>query len=222
MMINIGLMEVPSVNALLHGCPIIEVLDLYFRPVCLDKVCVPPSLKRLRIGIKIDAGAYLEIDAPDLVCLVIKKITFDKVFSMYNLHNVVAAYLDVFPRSFGFVVIPLHNLLNALSGVKHLMLSRSTTKEQSPILGWAPQPSVPNCLVSHLNFIQFKGCQGFQDELFFIEYVLQNGLVLETMNVADISMDLQKKYDFLKRLFNVRKACEMCQVTFDTTVSPKV
>ncbi|CAJ2663830.1 unnamed protein product [Trifolium pratense] len=273
MIINIGLVEVPSLNALLYGCPIIEVLDLHFRPVCFDKVCVPPSLKRLRIGTKTDVGASLEIDAPDLECLIVRKITFGNVFSMYNLHNVAAAYLDVFARSTGSV-ISLHDLLNALSGIKHLMLSRSTTKlllgeppdllfgefrylihldlkfpwfnsnsllsllhkcpllqvliiqnvkfkEQRPILGCAPQPSVPNCLVSHLNFIQFKGCQGYEDELFFIEYVLQNGLVLETMNVADISLDLQTKYDLLKRLFNVRKACEMCQFTFDTAVYPK-
>ncbi|MCI04925.1 F-box protein, partial [Trifolium medium] len=137
---------------------------------------------------------------------------------MYNLHNVVEANLDVFPHSLGSVT-PLHNLLGALSGTKHLVLSPSTTKwllgephdllfqefrylvhlelnlprfnynslisllqkcpmlqvliihhvedvEQPPVLRWAPQRSVPSCLVSHIKFIQFQGFQGLQDELF--------------------------------------------------------
>jgi hypothetical protein len=127
MIINIGFMEVPSVNALLYGCPIIEDLHLCFNPVCLDKVCAPPSLKRLKFAITIDVGAYLEIDAPDLEYLAVSRITFGKVFSMYNLHNVVTAYLDVFPQPSGSV-IPLHNLLNALPRIKRLTLSHSTTK----------------------------------------------------------------------------------------------
>ncbi|RHN59262.1 putative FBD domain-containing protein [Medicago truncatula] len=88
-------------------------------------------------------------------------------------------------------------------------------KEQSPILGWAPQPSAPNCLVSYLTFIQFKKFQGFSDEITFIEHVLQKGLVLKTVIIADISLDQGKKYDILKRLSNVPRASEMCRLTFD-------
>ncbi|GAU24747.1 hypothetical protein TSUD_355750 [Trifolium subterraneum] len=244
MIINIGFVEVSSVNALLSGCPIIETLNLCFCSISLDKVCVPSSLKKLKVALKNQRGAYLEINAPDLEYFQITKITFGEVFSMYNLHNVVEAHLDVFPHSLGSVT-PLHNLLGALSGTKHLVLNPSTTKwllgephdllfqefrylvrlelylarfnynslisllqkcpvlrflrihnigykEQSPVLKWAPQRSVPSCLVSHLKFIQFQGFQGLQDEL-FIKYVLRNGLVLETMVVFDISLDQKKK-----------------------------
>ncbi|MCI13556.1 F-box family protein, partial [Trifolium medium] len=127
MLISIGSVEVPSVNALLSGCPIIETLDLSFCSISLDKVCIPPSLKRLIVDTKNDRGAYLEINAPDLEYLNITKITFGEVFSMYNLHNVVEAHLDVFPHSLGSVT-SLHNLLGALSGTKYLVLSPSTSK----------------------------------------------------------------------------------------------
>jgi len=127
LLINIGHMEVPSVNALLFGCPNIESLNLGFSPQSLDKVCVPPTLKRLKITIANVVGAYLEINAPNLEYLNITGITFGQVFSMYNLHNVVEAYLDVFPQSFGSVVA-LHDLLGALSGTKHLVLSHSATQ----------------------------------------------------------------------------------------------
>lgn len=126
LLIAIAYQEVSSVNALLRGCPVIETLDLSFSPLSLDKVCIPSSLKRLKINAS-DTGAHLEINAPDLEYLNITQITFGEVFSMYNLHSVVEAHLDVFPESLGSV-IPLHNLLGALSGTKHLVLSRSTTQ----------------------------------------------------------------------------------------------
>jgi hypothetical protein len=127
LMINIGYVEVSSVNALLDGCSNLEILDLCFSAQSLEKLCVPPSVKRLKITIENDVGAYLEVNAPDLQYLNITQITFGEGFSLYNLPNVVEAYLDVFPTSLGSIV-PLHNLFGALYGTKHLMLSRSTTK----------------------------------------------------------------------------------------------
>ncbi|GAU24748.1 hypothetical protein TSUD_355770 [Trifolium subterraneum] len=129
MLISIGFVDVPFVNALLSGCPIIETLELFFCSRRLDKVCIPPSLKRLIVDVNKIYGACLEINAPDLEHLKITNITFGEVFSMYNLHNVVDAHLDVFPfpSSLGSVT-PLHNLLGALSGTKHLVLSPTTTK----------------------------------------------------------------------------------------------
>jgi hypothetical protein len=127
LLIDIRWVEVSSVNALLSGCPIIETLNLSFHPISLDKVCAPPSLKRLMVNLNNGHAAYLEINAPDLEYLNITGITFGEVFSMYNLHNVVEAHLDVFPHSSGSVT-PLHNLLGALSGTKQLVLSTSTIK----------------------------------------------------------------------------------------------
>jgi hypothetical protein len=54
-----------------------------------------------------------------------------------------------------------------------------------------------------------------EDEISFVEYVLQKGLVLKTVIIADISLDQGKKYDILKRLSNVPRASEMCRLTFD-------
>ncbi|PNX54311.1 F-box/FBD-like domain protein, partial [Trifolium pratense] len=131
MLISIGSVEVHSMNALLSGCPIIETLDLSFCPISLDKVCIPPSLKRLIVNNKSYHGACLELNVPDLEYLNISKITFREVFSTYNLHNVVEAHLDVFPPRCIFVThfyTQLHNLLGAISGTKQLVLSPSTTK----------------------------------------------------------------------------------------------
>ncbi|WJX86244.1 hypothetical protein P8452_68582 [Trifolium repens] len=127
MLIKIGFVEVSSVNALLSGCPIIETLDLCFFPKSLDKVCVPSSLKRLKVAFKNHHAAYIEINAPFLEYLNITGITLGEVFSMYKLNNVVEAHLDI-SRNSSASVTPLHNLLGALSGTKQLVLSPSTIK----------------------------------------------------------------------------------------------
>jgi hypothetical protein len=87
-------------------------------------------------------------------------------------------------------------------------------QEQSPVLRWAPHRSVPSCLVSHLNIVQFQGFQGLQDELLFVKYALRNGLVLEKMIIYDMSLDQKKKNNIIKELSKVRRACGTCQLIF--------
>lgn len=123
-----GYVQMPMVNALLCGCPNIEVLDLKFLTNSLDNVCLPPTLKRLKIGTEsTKVGPSLEINAPDLEYINIYQYSFSDVLNMKNLHNVIEASLDIMPFSYDFVV-PLLKLLNNLSKAKYLVLSDSTTK----------------------------------------------------------------------------------------------
>lgn len=277
LLINTGFIDIPSINALLRGCPSIETLDLsFYDDERMGKIYTPPTLKRLDFYADSDGGGpSLEINTSRLEYLNITQCPFHGVLNTHNLHNVVeasldlypmAASLDLYPMAFGFIV-PLLKLLDALSRTKHLTLSGSTTKwllgeprellfqeyryllrlelmlpcvnsnsllcllqkcpvlqvlkiqiyeeEQPPILGWAPLPSVPTCLISHLTVVQFKGFHGFPDEMSFAEHVLQKGLVLKTLIFSDIFLDQSEKYDILKRLSNVSRASGMCQLTFD-------
>ena len=116
----------------------------------------------------------------------------------------------------------MYSVINSVLWILHLIQALCCLQEQSPILGWAPQPSAPNCLVSHLTFARFEGFEGFPDEMSFVEYLLQKGLVLETMIIDVRYLDLEKKYSILKKLLNLRRGSGMCQLTFDWAVSPKV
>ncbi|KAK2352937.1 F-box/FBD/LRR-repeat protein [Trifolium repens] len=121
-----GYVEVSPMNALLSGCPNLETLDLCFSAEGYGGIIrVPPSLKWLKIIINnSDAGASLEIDVPVLEYLCIANITFTDTS---NLQNVMEASLDVFPSS-AASAFTLLKLLGALGGIKHLVLSCSTTK----------------------------------------------------------------------------------------------
>ena len=145
--IDIGFIDIPSINALLCGCPNIETLDLcYYDDERMDKIYIPPTLKRLDFYADSNGGGpSLEINASRLEYLNITQCPFHGVLNTHNLHNVVeasldlnpmaasldlypmAASLDLYPMAFGFIV-PLLKLLDALSGTKHLSLSGSTTK----------------------------------------------------------------------------------------------
>ncbi|KAK2408232.1 F-box/FBD/LRR-repeat protein [Trifolium repens] len=119
-------LDLNSVNMLLSGCPVLENLKLCFCPESFAKLQAPSSLTRLKVKVQNEVGTCLEIDAPGLKYLSLTKVILGDVFG--NLHNVEEAYLDVFSTPESKSVEPLYILLRALSGVKRLELSDSTTK----------------------------------------------------------------------------------------------
>lgn len=128
--LDIGNVDVNSVDILLSSCPILETLELAFSPISLAKVRVPSTLKSLKLTVENDIGACLEIDAPDLKYLSLTRITFANDAAVGNLHNVKEAYLDVFstPENENESVDPLLILLQALTGIKRLVLRCYTAK----------------------------------------------------------------------------------------------
>ena len=121
-------LNLSSMHILLSACPVLENLELFFSPESLDIIRVPSSLKRLKITVDNNVGAWLEIDAPGLKYLSLEGITFRDAAAVGNLRSVEEAYLDVFPTPKSESVEPLLNLLRALSGIKRLELHNSTTK----------------------------------------------------------------------------------------------
>ncbi|RHN59536.1 putative FBD domain, leucine-rich repeat domain, L domain-containing protein [Medicago truncatula] len=113
-----------SVNILLSGCPILEDLELSFCHFSFAKLRVQTSLlKRLAITFAYEAGGCVEIDAPGL-----KYLSLSNGTAFGNLHNVKEAYLAEFSTPESESVFRLLNLLQALSGIKHLMLDHYITE----------------------------------------------------------------------------------------------
>lgn len=117
--LEIGNVDVNSVDILLSACPILETLELSFSTESLAKLRVPSSLKSFKFTIENDTEVCLEIDTPGLKYLSLTNITFGNATSIGNLHNVEEAYLDASSESES--VDPLLTLLQALSGIKRLV-----------------------------------------------------------------------------------------------------
>jgi len=121
-----GYWEMSLINALLSGCPILETLDAYICAEDYDEIRVPPTLKRLNTTVDYGFEPSLEIQELTFDYLNTTQITFGDVSS---LQSVVKASLDVF-SSLDDPNLTSHllKLFGALSGIKHLVLSISTTK----------------------------------------------------------------------------------------------
>lgn len=83
--------------------------------------------------------------------------------------------------------------------------------DSSPAYGWETKPqSVPKCLVSHLTFIKFEAYLGHSNELEFIGYVLQNGLVLKTVLIDDFYM-MNQPEEWKEKIYDLPRGT-MCQL----------
>lgn len=272
--LEIGNVDVNSVDILLSACPILETLELSFSTESLAKLRVPSSLKSFKFTIENDTEVCLEIDTPGLKYLSLTNITFGNATSIGNLHNVEEAYLDASSESES--VDPLLTLLQALSGIKRLVFRCYAAKRRllgtEPIIDFpkmhfsefrcllhlelilptfdpflydvlqkcpilqaliihndkdtspvkhsltAKPKSVPNCLVSHLTYIHFKGYTGYWHEKEFAGYVLQYGLVLKTMLISGFLSNESKKstkYHYRRKFSNMPRGSTVCQVKFD-------
>lgn len=83
--------------------------------------------------------------------------------------------------------------------------------DSSPAYGWETKPqSVPKCLASHLTFIKFEAYLGHSNELEFIGYVLQNGLVLKTVLIDDFYM-MNQPEEWKEKIYDLPRGT-MCQL----------
>ncbi|XP_027192663.1 F-box/FBD/LRR-repeat protein At4g26340-like isoform X2 [Cicer arietinum] len=204
--LDISYVNANSVDILLSGCPILETLDLSFSPESLAKLHVPSSLKSLKVIVENDIGACLEIDAPGLKYLTLTKITFGDVAAIGNLHNVEEACLDVFSTPENEYVDPLLTLLQALSGIKHLVLCCSTAKR---LLG---AQSIIN--FSNIRFPEF--CHLLHLELIlpafdpFLYNVLQKCPMLQTFIIQNDQDKSPHEYGLAVNLESVPKCLVSC------------
>ena len=75
--------------------------------------------------------------------------------------------------------------------------------------------------VSNLTFIHYKRFQGSADEMKFVAYVLQRGVVLETMILStDRSLDIEKKYKIIEKLSGFSSSSSMCTLKIDYATPP--
>ncbi|XP_020967238.1 FBD-associated F-box protein At5g56370-like isoform X1 [Arachis ipaensis] len=80
---------------------------------------------------------------------------------------------------------------------------------------WTQPLSVPNCIVSDLSTVEYRGYRNTPEEHEFTAYILQKGLVLKTMRIHAKYCDLPLKGEVFKALSKIQRGSSMCRVEVD-------
>ncbi|XLR42953.1 FBD-associated F-box protein At2g26860-like [Arachis duranensis] len=82
--------------------------------------------------------------------------------------------------------------------------------------GWRQPRSVPKCIVSHLNTVEYRGYQNTPEEHEFTTYILQRGLVLKSMRIhAKYYFPRHLKWEISQALSEIQMGSSMCRVEID-------
>ncbi|GMI65526.1 hypothetical protein like AT5G56420 [Hibiscus trionum] len=81
---------------------------------------------------------------------------------------------------------------------------------------WKPPQSVPECLLSSLKMVSFKGFEGVAYQWRMVKYILKNARVLKVMEISsDGDLPLESKLGVLKKLSMFPRRSKVCQLQFN-------
>ncbi|QHN75746.1 FBD-associated F-box protein [Arachis hypogaea] len=96
-----------------------------------------------------------------------------------------------------------------LLAIVFIITNHKMDPDQSP--KWEHPVKVPTCLASHLQVIEIKRYFECRDDRDFFAYVLQHGLVLESL---DIQVDNTRSKGFPEELSLLPRSSKACQINF--------
>uniref|UniRef100_A0A0D3B363 FBD domain-containing protein n=1 Tax=Brassica oleracea var. oleracea TaxID=109376 RepID=A0A0D3B363_BRAOL len=216
------------VPRILSGCPVLEDLTVVreHNGSVKNITIMVPSLLRLTVldfkfAYKVpgnDVGFVIK--APSLKSLtVVSQVSW--VCSLVNMPNLVKANVKLPPPG------DSKKLLECLTSARHLSLffisywrllsSRvsSTMYMLFSLIQWEQSSSVPQCLISSLETVEWIDYQGRDSEKKVVMYLLENSGQLKKMAIKALpSTNLEKRYKILQELSSTQRSSKKCQFSF--------
>lgn len=85
--------------------------------------------------------------------------------------------------------------------------------EPSPC--WIKPSSIPECLSSSFETLEWEAYEGTEEEKELVGYILRNGSCLKKVTVSSKSTDRDKKLEMIKELTLSIRSSPTCQLVFD-------
>ncbi|MED6144427.1 hypothetical protein PIB30_015642 [Stylosanthes scabra] len=155
----------------------------------------------------------IRIDAPNLEFLRVFLVnSCARTLVLSDFPNMMEASLFVLPKVEHVDWVP--KLLQAFSKTKKLELGGPTTKgKHSGPSSWTQPASVPSCVMTHLNILEFRRYPDLSEEREFFAYILQNALVLKTIIIyTNIGSYENEKEHILNEISAIPRGSSLCQV----------
>ncbi|CAK7350036.1 unnamed protein product [Dovyalis caffra] len=212
---------------LLSGSPVLEELKIYLiGHGCNQSVHVSSSsLKRLIMQFPSADSPYddkdyrrVTVDTPSLEFLKLHDYASEEV-NMLQACSLIQADISVgyligsFTIEFDDYVGMVVQFLRQISVVKALILSEDPIQSENAYgWDWCAPESVPKCLLSCLEVIEFKDFIGEVPEMEMVEYFLKNAMVLKKMIVSSDVVGLEE--EVVKKLQFFPRGSSACQLAF--------
>lgn len=105
-------------------------------------------------------------------------------------------------------------LLTATPKLRVLKLKR-THKDCSKGGCWNEPGSVPDCLLTSLEYFEWRRYKGTKDQSDLVTYILRNSCHLKMVKILTETDDHEEQLEMIKKLAFSPRASNTCQVDFD-------
>ncbi|PIA35556.1 hypothetical protein AQUCO_03500128v1 [Aquilegia coerulea] len=118
-------------------------------------------------------------------------------------------------RDNGYIHV-LANLFGSFSCIETLVLDRTEGPYKSAKANWAKE-LVANCIFCKLKSVRIQICKGCENELRFIEYLLKNAPVLDSLTIITTKVhsgDTEELEDFSRKVRSLPRASSNAMILF--------
>ncbi|MED6144430.1 hypothetical protein PIB30_118224 [Stylosanthes scabra] len=180
--------------------------DIYPKPEHVD--WLPKLLRAFSKTKKLDLGGFTtqclvkapNLHLPEFSCLTQLRICFSSFYS-----GVLMKLLCCCPK---LQVIKIDNTVGQPSDFeppRYSVLSEPSS--------WTQPASVPSCVMSHLNILEFRRYPDSSEEREFFAYILQNALVLKKVTIyTNMGSCEKEKEHILNEISALPRGSSLCQV----------
>ncbi|MED6179721.1 hypothetical protein PIB30_003522 [Stylosanthes scabra] len=127
-------------------------------------------------------------------------------------------FCNLIQLQLGFEYLDIRVLIGMLHNCPKLQALKNYPLEKVPSYAsyvWTQPINIPNCIISHLNTVEYQGYRNTAVEHEFAAYILQRGLVLKTMTIHTNFIRRRKKHKIWWVLYKIPRGSSMCRIKVD-------
>lgn len=89
-----------------------------------------------------------------------------------------------------------------------------TLRDEEPRPCWNKPSSVPECMVSSLETLEWVNYEGTEEEKELVAFILRTGSCLKNVTISSKSTDCNKKLEMIKELTLPSRRSPTCELAF--------